>query len=172
MASAHPLSPRETAARRRFGRRTMALALAASLVVGLGITAAQAGTPKTPKPAPRFVSFEAAWKSRSPARIVGCMEPKGTMLVQLMAYPLSGKARSMKPEQAKAALKAYFKKVSSVKLKDVSPKKSPKNVRLYEYTYKPAGENARTTHLRVQLKQDKNRQWVLASLTESAKPRT
>mgnify|MGYP002063399698 CR=1 FL=1 len=32
-------------------------------------------------------------------------------------------------------------------------------------------EDPRTTHLRVQLKQDKNRLWVLASVNESVKPR-
>jgi len=167
---AHAATPRR-ALPAAFRRLALLLAMVAATV-----PSAEAGPvakPKAkPKPAVRFAAFEGAWKARSPATIVGCMEPKGSVLVQLMAYPLSGKARSMKPEQAKATLKAYFKKVSSVKLKDVSPKKSPENVRLYEYTYKPAGENARTTHLRVQLKQDKNRLWVLASLTESAKPRT
>ncbi len=137
--------------------------------LALALLATPALAAGTKKPEQKFSAFEGAWKSRSAVKVTGCMEPKGTVTFQLLAYPLSGKARSMKPKQAQATLKAYFKKVSSVKLKDVSPKKSPKNVRLYEFTYKPAGENARTTHLRVQLKQDKKRLWVLASVTESAK---
>ena len=141
------------------------------LVPVLLLVATPAEAAGSAKPETKFAVFEAGWKARSPDQITKCMEPKGTVTFTLLAYPLSGKARSMKPEQAKATLKAYFKKVSAVALKNVSPKKSPKNIRLYEYTYKPAGENARTTHLRVHLKQDKNRLWVLASVTESAKPR-
>ncbi|MDJ0522954.1 MAG: hypothetical protein QNJ90_12870 [Planctomycetota bacterium] len=149
--------------------------LPALVAVLLGVLLAAAATAEakgTKTPETKFGIFEAGWKARSADKVTACMEPKGTVTFRLLAYPLSGKARSMKPEQAKATLKAYFKKVSSVALKNVSPKKSPKNIRLYEYTYKPAGENARTTHLRVQLKQDKNRLWVLASVTESAKPRS
>lgn len=148
-----------------------ALVLLAVLVGVLGFATPPAYAAGTAKPETKFAAFESGWKARSPDKITACMEAKGTVTFTLLAYPLSGKARSMKPEQAKATLKAYFKKVSGVALKNVSPKRSPKNIRLYEYTYKPAGENARTTHLRVQLKQDKNRLWVLASVTESAKPR-
>lgn len=154
----------------RAGHR--ALGTLAVLVAALLLFAPTAEASGTAKPETKFAAFESAWTAGSPEKITACMEPKGTVTFTLLAYPLSGKARSMKPEQAKATLKAYFKKVSGVALKDVSPKRSPKNVRLYEYTYKPAGENARTTHLRVQLKQDKNRLWVLASVTESAKPRS
>ena len=137
----------------------------------LGIAATPVFADGAEKPATKFASFEAAWRAGSADDLTACMEADGTVTFTLLAYPLSGKSRSMKPEQAKATLKAYFKRVSSVELVDVSPKKSPSNIRLYEYTYKPAGENARTTHLRVQLKQDKNRLWVPASVTESVKPR-
>ena len=148
--------------------RLLALLLGALLAGGLLSPAAQA---KAAKPGPTFVRFSAAWEKRATVTLVGCMDPKGTVLIKLLSYPLSGKVRSMKPEQAKASLKTYFKKLSGVKLKNVTPKKSPKKVRLYDYTYKPEGENARTTRLHVQLKQDKNNLWVLASVTESVKPR-
>lgn len=169
-------APSELSSRPRRRSPLAVLLLVPVLVPALLLTALWLGAPSafaktTATEATKFAIFEGAWKGRDPAKIVGCMEAKGTATFKLLAYPLSGKSRNMKPEQAKATLKTYFKKVSSVALKDVSPKKSPKNVRLYEYTYKPAKENARTTHLRVQLKQDKNRLWVLASLTESAKPR-
>ncbi len=149
-------------------------ALRAALLTGLSVLLLAAPTAHasgTSKPEAKFGVFESGWKARSEDTITGCMDPKSTVTFRLLAYPLSGKSRNMKPEQAKATLKAYFKRVSAVGLKNISPKKSPKNIRLYEYTYKPTGENARTTHLRVQLKQDKNRLWVLASVTESAKPR-
>ena len=148
--------------------------LLAALVTGVCVLLLAAPTAQargTAKPAAKFGVFESGWRARSADSITGCKDAKGTVTFKLLAYPLSGKSRNMKPEQAKATLKAYFKRVSAVGLKNISPKKSPKNIRLYEYTYKPAGENARTTHLRVQLKQDKNRLWVLASVTESAKPR-
>ncbi len=164
-------APSEPCSRPRRRSLVVVLLLSAVLVPASLLTAPEALAKTTATEATKFATFEGAWKGRDEAKIVACMETKGTATFKLLAYPLSGKSRSMKPEQAKATLKTYFKKVSSVSLKDVSPKKSPKNVRLYEYTYKPAKENARTTHLRVQLKQDKNRLWVLASLTESAKPR-
>lgn len=123
------------------------------------------------KPEAGFLRFQSAWSTRSIESVIGCMEPKGKVLFTLFGYPLSGKARMMGPEQAKESLKAYFKKITTVALKDVTPKKSPKNVRLYEYTYKATGENARTTHLQVKLKQDPKRLWVLASVTESTRPR-
>jgi len=160
-----PHRPAEPASRRRPG------CACAVLVVLVACLCAPAFAGGTEKPGPKLTSFETAWKAASADDLTACMEEEGTVTFTLLAYPLSGKSRSMKPEQAKATLKAYFKRVSSIQLEDVSPKKSPENIRLYEYTYKPAGENARTTHLRVQLKQDKNRLWVLASVTESVKPR-
>jgi hypothetical protein len=77
----------------------------------------------------------------------------------------------MGPEQAGETLKTYFKRVGKPSLKDVTPEKSPACVRLFEYRYKATGENACTTHLQVKLKQDRKRGWVLASVTESARPR-
>lgn len=164
-----PDCPHDPVPPRVLGRGVLGPAAALLATLLLAVAPAHAGG--TAKPEGKFAAFEGGWTARSVDQITGCMEPKGTVTFTLLSYPLSGKARSMKPEQAKAMLKAYFKRVSAIALKDVSPKKSPKNIRLYEYTYKPAGENARTTHLRVQLKQDKNRLWVLASVTESAKPR-
>ena len=165
-----PPRPDEPLTRRlACGRRV--LAALALLLLALPVLAGPAEAEGAAKPEAKFAAFEKAWKARSAVNLTACMDPKGTVTFTLLSYPLSGKAKSMKPEQAKATLKTYFKRVSSVGLKNVTPKKSPKNIRLYEYTYKPTGENARTTHLRVQLKQDKNRLWVLASVTESAKPR-
>ena len=118
-----------------------------------------------------FEGFERAWRAGAAEAVVRTMDSRGTARFTLHAYPLSGKPRSMKPQQAKASLKTYFGKLSGIRLKDATPPKSPASVRLYEYTYKPARENARTTHLQVRLKRDRKRQWVLASVTESAKPR-
>ena len=152
------------------GRRLGIGALVGALLCG-GLSPLQAEAGGATRPEPAFTRFTAAWQKRSTDAVVACMDPKGTVLFKLLSYPLAGKARSMKPEQAKASLKTYFKKLSGLKMKDVTPKKSPEKVRLYDYTYKPEGKNPRTTRLHVQLKQDKNSLWVLASLTESAKPR-
>ena len=89
----------------------------------------------------------------------------------LLAYPLSGKTRSMRPKQARASLKAYFHRIRGIALKDITPRKSPASVRLYEFTYTPERENARTTRLHIQLTRDRKGPWVLASVTESVKPR-
>lgn len=121
----------------------------------------------TAKPAGKFAEVVAAWSGRSSEGVAKAMEAKATVSFRLLAYPLSGKTRSMKPEQARATLKEYFKRIGGVSLKDVTPKRSPASVRIYDYTYKPVGESKRTTRLHVQLKQDGKRQWVLASVSES-----
>ena len=152
--------------------RPAARLLAACLVLlaanlGAGVAAAEG----TRDPATCFGQVRAAWLAASPGDVVSCMQSDGTVTLQLLAWPLSGKARVMKPEQAEATLKAYFKKLSGLALADVTPRRSPENLRLYEYTCKPEGENARTTHLQVQLRRDDERRWVLASITESPRPR-
>ena len=146
-----------------------ALLLGLLMGVGLGDRPAQAAG--TTKPAAKFTAFSSAWTGKSYEKVAGCLGTKGTATFQLLEYPLSGRARSMKPAQARQTLKVYFKKLSGVALRDVTPKRSPANVRLFDYTYTWAGKNARTTRLHVRLKQDKKRQWVLASVTESPKPR-
>jgi len=118
-----------------------------------------------------FAGFERAWRAGAAGAVVRSMDSRGTARFTLHAYPLSGKSRSMKPRQAKASLKAYFGKLAGIRLEDATPPRSPASVRLYEYTYKPDREDARTTHLQVRLKRDRKRRWVLASVTESAKPR-
>ena len=161
-----PPRRRQPAMARRRMKRGVALLVALLIVAPVPVAAAG-----ETKPEAGFARFSAAWSARSTASVVGCVEPKGKVIFRLFAYPLSGKVHLMGPEQAKETMKIYFKRITSVALKDVTPKKSPKNVRLYEYTYKAARESPRTTHLQVKLKQDKKRLWVLASVTESAKPR-
>ncbi len=139
------------------------------LVAALGSPQAEAAGAMTP--AAKSTAVAAAWRAESSNLIADCIDAKGSATLQLLAYPLSGQARSMKPKQARAVLKAYFKRLSVETLLDVTPKLSPANVRLFDYTYKTDGKNTRTTRLHIQLKQDKNRLWVLASVTESRKPR-
>jgi hypothetical protein len=163
-----PLPRRRPVALRRpgaWGWVAVALLAALAPAAGEALASGEAGS------AACFKRFETAWKGSDTTAVVGCMEPEGKALFQLFAYPLSGRARTMGPKQATETLKAYFKKVTPAALADVTPKKSPKSVRLYEFRYKATGENARTTRLQVTLKQDDKRRWVLASVTESAKPR-
>ena len=150
---------------RRPCRGALACVLVAALLL-VGAAGADAAD-STPKPGPKFAEFAKAWQAGSSDGVARCMEAKQAVSFKLLAYPLSGKARSMRPEQARATLKAYFKRLSGLALKDVTPKRSPASVRIYEYSYRPAGQNSQKTRLQVQLKQDRNRQWVLASVTES-----
>lgn len=137
------------------------------LLLLLGMNAAPTEAAGDAKPAPKFAELVKAWQAGSSEGVARCMEVKQAVSFRLLAYPLSGKARSMRPAQARATLKAYFKRLSSIGLKDVTPKRSPASVRIYEYTYRPAGKNTQKTRLQVQLKQDRNQTWVLASVTES-----
>jgi hypothetical protein len=118
-----------------------------------------------------FEAFVSAWKARAADGVAASIETRGSARFHLFDYPLSGRTHRMKPAQAKASLEKYFKRLSGVRLKDVTAPRTPASVRLYEYTYTPDRENKRTTHLQVQLKQDRGRRWVLASVTESARPR-
>ena len=125
------------------------------------------GARATTTPDAKFAAFEQAWTGGSADEVVACVDPKDGARFRLLAYPLSGKARTMKPKQARATLRAYFKRLGGLSLVDKTPERSPANVRLYDYGYKPTGEGKRTTRLQVQLKQDGKGRWVLASVTES-----
>lgn len=159
-----PIPPRSTTPTPAPRLQVAGLLLACLLLLGGAQAAVAAGEPK---PGPTFDSFAEAWRAGAHDKVTGLMEPKKAVSFRLLAYPLSGKTRSMRPEQASATLKAYFKRLGGMALKDVTPKRSPETVRLYEYTYKPTGEQKRTTRLQVRLKQDGKQRWVLASLTES-----
>lgn len=159
-----PLRPRPRPPPRR--PAVVCVALSAALAISLALPPA-APAAAAEKEAGAFIRFVAAWRAGSAKAVAAGMDGRGTARFTLFCYPLSGKPRSMKPAQAKASLKSYFKRVSAIRLKDITARKTPANVRLYEYTYKPAGENTRTTHLQVQFKRDRKRQWVLASVTES-----
>ncbi len=152
-------------------RRAARLLLGLVVCAVLALAAAPAVAKGSAKPATKFAAFEAAWRARSAESLAKVMEPKQAVAFRLDARPFNGKSRSMRPKQALSTLKQYFKGVSVETLKDVTPKRSPANVRLYDYTYKPTGASRQTTRLSVQLKQDRNRLWVLASVTESPKPR-
>lgn len=159
-------------------RRSVRRGLAAGTVIGLTLmyvlgtlAAGPALADANTASATAHATFATAWRAGSAESIAAGMESEGSATFRLLEYPLEGRARSMKPEQAKVTLKAYFKRLGGIHLADVTPERGPENVRLYDFTYKPTGESARTTRLHVQLKQDGNRPWVLASVTESPKPR-
>ena len=149
-------------------RAGLGLLLACLLTLALAAPA-RAASDSEPKAGPAFDAFAEAWRAGSDEKVTDLMEPKKAVSFRLLEYPLSGKTRSMRPAQAKATLKAYFKRLTVESLKDVTPKRSPETVRIYDFTYKPTGQQKRTTRLQVQLKQDGKRRWVLASVTESPK---
>ena len=109
-------------------RRAVVTGLLASWLV-LGALVPTASAAGAAKPETVFARFAAAWTARSADSVVGCMEPKGKVIFSLFSYPFSGKPRVMGPKQARETLKIYFKRITSAALKDVTPKKSPKNVR-------------------------------------------
>lgn len=160
MPPSHRKTPTRPTPRARVAGAACAFVLALWLLPATPATAAA-------KPGPRFDAFTKAWTAGSADGVVATMAPKGGVRFDLLAYPLAGKARTMKPKQARATLKAYFKRLGGIALVDKTPKRSPANVRIYEYSYKPTGESKRTTRLQVQLKQDGNGRWVLASVNES-----
>ncbi len=123
------------------------------------------------KPRAGFDRFVAAWRGERADRVAGLIARDGTARFTLLAYPLSGKTRSMKPGQARVSLGAYFQRIQGPALKDVTPKRAPTTVRHFEFTYTPAQKNKRTTRLHVQLKRSRKGEWVLASVTESVKRR-
>ncbi len=156
--------PRANRARRSSGVRVMALCWVA--VLGLATTA-WAGHDT---PAKALSAFQQAWGARSAARVSALVDGRGTVRVSLLAPRQGG---TWTQAQAKRALGTYFgaRGVSGIRLKDVTPARSrQKTVRLYDYTYRPHGGDARTTRLTVVVKQDRQRKWVLASVTESQRP--
>ena len=118
-----------------------------------------------------FDRFVKAWTAERADRVADLMPRGGTARFTLLAYPMSGKTRSMKPGQARVSLKKYFERIQRPVLKDVTPKQAPTSVRHFAFSYTPAQKNKRTTRLHVQLKQSRNGAWVLASVTESVRRR-
>ena len=150
-----------------WARWGLALALLLPLV-GSPRPAAAAGQEKA---AATFARFERAWKDERADRVSDLMPAGGTSRFTLLAYPWSGKTRSMKPGQARVSLRKYFERIQGPALKDVTPERAPASVRHYAFTYTPAQKNKRTTLLHVQLKRSRNGAWVLASVTESVRRR-
>ncbi len=121
-------------------------------------------------PEKALTAFQTSWAARSASGVSALVDPRGTVRVSLLAPRQGG---TWTPAQARRALGKYFgaRGVSGTRLKDVTPARSrQKTVRLYDYTYRPHGGDARTTRLTVVVKQDRGRKWVLASVTESQRP--
>ena len=152
--------------------RTACLVAGGALLLLLAGLLPAGATPAEAAPAPqgvgaRFTAFESAWRGGNAAGVAALMSPTGTARYTLLAYPLSGKSRSMKPAQTRVSLAAYFKRLAGIQLRDRTPKEGPASVRIYDFSYKPARENTRTTRLLVQMRQERTGAWVLASVTES-----
>ena len=156
--------PRADRARRISGVWVMALCWMAILGLASPAWAGHA----TPEKA--LAAFQKSFAGRSATGVSALVDPRGTVRISLLAPRQGG---TWTQAQAKRALGTYFgaRGVSGTRLKDVTPARSrQKTVRLYDYTYRPHGGDARTTRLTVVVKQDRQRKWVLASVTESQRP--
>jgi hypothetical protein len=157
----------QRADRARIGSALRLVGLCWLAVLCLGSPASAAGH-DTPEKA--LAAFQTSWAARSASGVSALVDPRGTVRVSLLAPRQGG---TWTPAQARRALDTYFgaRGVSGTQLKDVTPARSrQKTVRLYDYTYRPHGGDVRTTRLTVVVKQDQDRKWVLASVTESQRP--
>ncbi len=119
-----------------------------------------------------FRAFEEAWRAASAARVVACMAADGEVGVRLFGPPFHARWTRMKPAQALRALGTYFSGLrKGPALRDVTPRDSPAEVRLYEFSYRAHKQDETTTLLRVALSYDADRnRHGLASLLEKDRP--
>lgn len=138
----------------------------------LGARHARGGEAPRADPAICFGAFERAWRAASATRVVACMQDAGEVSVRLYGPPFRARWSRMKSAQARRALAEYFEGLrSGPELRDVTPRNSPEEVRLYEFTYRAAKADEATTLLSVSLSYDaKSNTHALASIAEKDLP--
>ncbi len=149
-------------------RRNALVAACLLLIAFHAPPSAHAGTGDTK--AECFAAFQKAWQSADAAAVVACMDAKGTVRVDLLLPQGSSGRKGWTAQQAKKSLQSYFKKIRDPNLKDVTRRldRKPK-VHLYDYAYRPVGQDATKTRLTVSLTET-NGKWVLSSVIESKLP--
>lgn len=113
-----------------------------------------------------------AWGGENAAGITGTMRPGGRVRLDLLLLERSG---AYQRSQAERLLRAYFRKLSRVRLKDVTPRKRQASdtyrVSTFEYAYKPEGRDPVTSLLVITLKASGSDRWYLEGVQERRKRR-
>ena len=113
-----------------------------------------------------------AWGSRNATGITGAMRPGGRVKLDLLLLDRGG---SFQRSQAERLLRAYFRKLSRVRLKDVTPRNQQASdsyrVSTFEYAYKPEGRDPVTSLLVITLKSGGSDRWYLEGVQERRKRR-
>ena len=122
----------------------------------------------------QFRAVESAWTRRDAGGVVGLVASRGSLRLKLLSPRVDDGAYQR--AQAQKTLQAYFRQVSGIQLKDVTPRLLPQpygyNVRHYDYTYAPRGRDRVTTRLVIQLKLHGRTEWKLVSIVEAPRPRS
>ncbi len=149
--------------------------LSALLALGLlGAVYADGPSEEPPESVARtaFRHVTEAWQAQDPARITGAMPGDSRLRLVLKTSAIRG---TYSKPQARRVLKAYFEKLSAVRLKDVTPAghKDDRSyrVRQFEYQYVAEGEGKGRTLLRITLKAEGKSEWALVAVEEASRRR-
>ena len=148
--------------RRRWVGTTVLLAL---LLLLAGLRTAQAD-----EAGDQHQRIRRAWIARNPAGITATMRPGGTLALDLLLLERAG---IFQRGQAERTLKSYFRGVSRIRLKDVTPRRGGASRRhriaTYEYAYRPDGRDPVTSILSITLERGAEDRWYLTGIRERAK---
>ena len=156
------------------GRCAVVLVL---LLVTLGAAPAlgeaeQARGGQVPYPHREFGIVVKAWTKMDAPTIIAQAQPRGLISLYLLSPAVSG---SFKRAQAQRTLQNYFRQVSGIRMKDVTPRQLEQAqgyvVRHYDYTYAPRGRDRVTTRLHITLKHYGRGTWRLDKIQELQRPR-
>jgi hypothetical protein len=113
--------------------------------------AATASAEETAPSASDFAPVVSAWEARS-ASAVRRLIPEGRRLSIDLVGAGDGRVSGQPTrENAEAVLKEYFGLLDSASLRDPAPDEGRGWTRVYDYTYRPTGAEARTTRLSISL---------------------
>lgn len=111
-----------------------------------------------------------AWGAENAAGITATMRPGGTVQLDLLLLDRGG---SFQRSQAERTLRAYFRKIARIRLKDVTPRNQRASgqyrVSTYEYAYEPQGRDAVTALLVITLRSRGNDRWYIEAVKERRK---
>ncbi len=140
------------------------------LLVALAATGAWADTRSSAGTVARRVAQ--AWGAENAAGVTGTMRPGGRVQLDLLLLDRSG---AYQRGQAERLLRAYFRKLSRVRLKNVTPRNRQASdtyrVSTFEYAYKPEGRDPVTSLLVITLKAGGRDRWYLEGVQERRKRR-
>ena len=150
---------------RRWGRVVLA-----SLLLALVAAGARADSSADAVATGRRVAQ--AWGQENASGVTSAMRPGGTVRIDLLLLERAG---TFQRSQAERLLRSVFRKISRVRLKDVTPRNARPSdtyrVSTYEYAYKPEGSDPVTSLLVITLKAGGEDRWYLDGVQERRKRR-